>query len=33
MADARMLVERLGTGDVVDPVIGDRTFRTKSSEE
>ena len=27
MADARMLVERLGTGDVVDPVIGDRTFR------
>lgn len=33
MADARMLVERLGTGDVGDPVIGDRTFRTKSSEE
>jgi len=22
-----MLVERLGTGDVVDPVIGDRTIR------
>jgi hypothetical protein len=26
MADARRLVERLGTGDVIDPVIGDRTF-------
>jgi hypothetical protein len=33
MADARTLVERLGTGDVIDPAIGDRTFRTKSSEE
>jgi hypothetical protein len=33
MADARHLVERLATGDVIDPVIGDRTFRTKSSEE
>jgi hypothetical protein len=33
MADARALVERLATGDVIDPVIGDRTFRTKSSEE
>ena len=33
MADARHLVARLGTGDVIDPVIGDRTFRTKSSEE
>jgi len=33
MADARHLVERLGTGDVIDPVIGDRTFRTKSSED
>jgi hypothetical protein len=33
MADARHLVERLGTGDVIDPVIGDRTFKTKSSEE
>lgn len=33
MADARHLVERLGTGDEIDPVIGDRTFRTKSSEE
>lgn len=33
MADARALVERLGTGDVIDPVIGDQTFRTKSSEE
>jgi len=33
MADARHLVERLRTGDVIDPVIGDRSFRTKSSEE
>jgi hypothetical protein len=33
MADARHLVERLGTGDEIDPVIGDRMFRTKSSEE
>jgi hypothetical protein len=33
MADARHLVERLGTGDVIDPMIGDRTFRTKSSED
>jgi hypothetical protein len=33
MADARHLVARLGTGDVIDPVIGDRTFRTKSSED
>nr|MDQ6911229.1 hypothetical protein [Actinomycetota bacterium] len=33
MADARALVELLGTGDVVDEVIGDRTFRTTSSAE
>lgn len=33
LADARYLVEFLGTGDVIDPVIGDRTFKTKSSEE
>jgi hypothetical protein len=33
LADARMLVQRLGTGDVVDPLIGDQMFRTKSSEE
>jgi hypothetical protein len=33
MADARHLVERLATGDVIDPVIGDQTFRTKSSED
>ncbi|MFN2496508.1 MAG: plasmid pRiA4b ORF-3 family protein [Pseudonocardiaceae bacterium] len=33
LADARVLVERLGTGDRIDPVIGDRVFRTKSSVE
>jgi hypothetical protein len=33
LADARMLVQTLGTGDVVDALIGDRMFRTKSSEE
>jgi hypothetical protein len=33
LADARTLVQCLGTGDVVDPLIGDRMFRTKSSEE
>lgn len=33
LADARELVERLGTGDVVGPRIGDRTFKTKSSAE
>ena len=33
LADARELVELLGTGDVIDPKIGDRVFRTKSSEE
>jgi hypothetical protein len=33
LADARMLVEMLGTGDVIDPTIGDRVFRTASSQE
>jgi hypothetical protein len=33
LADARELVGLLGTGDVIDPEIGDRVFRTKSSEE
>ena len=33
LADARHLVELLGTGDVVEPEIGGKTFKTKSSEE
>lgn len=33
LADARHLVELLGTGDKIDPKIGDRVFKTKSSEE
>ena len=33
LADARMLVEALGTDDVIDPTIGDRVFRTTSSQE
>ena len=33
LADARYLVEQLGTGDTIDPKIGDRVFKTKSSEE
>jgi Plasmid pRiA4b ORF-3-like protein len=33
LADARSLVDRLSTGDVIDPVIGDRVVRTKSSTE
>lgn len=33
LADARELIERLGTGDTIDPVIGGRTFHTKSSAE
>jgi hypothetical protein len=33
LADARELVALLGTEDVIDPKIGDRVFRTKSSEE
>jgi hypothetical protein len=33
LADARELVGLLGTGDVIDPKIGERVFRTSSSEE
>jgi hypothetical protein len=33
MADARELVSLLDTGDVIDPVHGARTFRTRSSED
>jgi pRiA4b ORF-3-like protein len=33
LADARHLVELLGTGDTIDPEIGDRVFKTKSSTE
>jgi hypothetical protein len=33
LVDARHLVELLGTGDTIDPKIGDRVFKTKSSEE
>jgi pRiA4b ORF-3-like protein len=33
MADARQLVSLLGTGDEIDPAIGDKVFRTRSSEE
>ena len=33
MADARYLVEFLGTGDVIDPEIGGTVFKTRSSEE
>ncbi|MGH4022856.1 MAG: plasmid pRiA4b ORF-3 family protein [Pseudonocardiaceae bacterium] len=33
LTDARVLVPMLGTGDVIDPEIGDRVFKTKSSEE
>lgn len=33
MTDARVLVESLGTGDVLDPAIGDRVYRTTSSQE
>jgi hypothetical protein len=33
MADARELVSLLDTGDEIDPVIGSRTFRTRSSED
>lgn len=33
LADARHLVELLGTGDTIDPKIGDRVFKTRSSEE
>src|SRR5216683_956717 len=33
LADARHLVELLGTGDTIDPKIGGRVFKTKSSED
>lgn len=33
MKHARELVGLLGTGDEIDPQIGERVFRTKSSEE
>lgn len=33
LADARALVELLGTGDAIDEQIGDRTFKTQSSAE
>jgi hypothetical protein len=33
LADARALVALLETGDTIDPAIGDRTFKTKSSQE
>ncbi|HEX6521499.1 MAG TPA: plasmid pRiA4b ORF-3 family protein [Streptosporangiaceae bacterium] len=33
LADARYLVEFLGTGDRMDPVFGDRVFKTTTSEE
>ena len=33
LADAKDLVELLGTGDPVDVEIGDRTFKTRSSDE
>jgi hypothetical protein len=33
LGDARELVGLLGTADEIDPKIGDRVFRTRSSEE
>src|SRR5215467_7548525 len=33
LADARHLVELLGTGDTIDPDIGGRVFKTRSSED
>src|ERR1039458_3173327 len=33
LADARHLVELLGTGDTIDPEIGGRGFKTRSSED
>lgn len=33
LADARALVERLDTGDEIDPRIGSRMFKTTSSDE
>jgi hypothetical protein len=33
LADARVLVDQLGTGDEIDPAIGEQVFRTRSSAE
>ena len=33
LGDAGVLVPMLGTADRIDPVIGDRVFRTESSQE
>ena len=33
LADARHLVELLGTSDTIDPEIGGRVFKTRSSED
>jgi hypothetical protein len=33
LADGKALVELLGTGDRIDPLVGDTTFRTRSSAE
>jgi hypothetical protein len=33
LADGRVLVERLHTGDEMDPVIGERVFRTRSTAD
>lgn len=33
LADARQLVELLGTGDTIDPEIGGRVFKTRSRED
>lgn len=33
LTDARILVEALGTDDVIDPTIGDRVYRITSSQE
>ena len=33
LADARILVGRLATGDEIDPVIGDQVVKTRSSVE
>ncbi|MGH3855781.1 MAG: plasmid pRiA4b ORF-3 family protein [Pseudonocardiaceae bacterium] len=33
LADARVVIDRLGTGDELDPAIGERVFKTKSSVE
>ena len=33
LAYARQLVELLGTGDTIDPEVGGRVFKTRSSED